>query len=536
MRWNLVLATLTAAILLGAAPAVVLAATPAPLVRMQDGPVEGVVRDGGRVFTGIPFAAPPVGPLRFRPPQPPKKWTQTLSATKPIANCIQFSGGPPRGVQSEDCLYLNVFAPEAAPRGKPMPVMVWLFGGGLVGGGAQGFDGAKLAQNGVIVVVPNYRLGVLGMMMDASLDEPGALSGNYAIRDQQAALRWVQRNIYAFGGDPKNVTLFGQSSGASTVLMNLVSPAAKGLFHKAIVESSGGGTLYRREVVQAGVAKFVIKAVGCDAATDVAACLRAAPVSAFVDAKVPMSGSGEHAAEALGLVEDKQFLPMDTFDAFRTGQFNRVPVINGTNVTEGIAWVTGSERQLGRPLTEADLPALGHSEFFAAATDKVLAAYPVSQFRTPDEALMHAVTDFRQACPTDTARRALSAHVPVYGYEVTEPDPAQTPPDSKTTNLGNTPRHGTEIAYVFGGNGREAMASGRAAALSARFQRFWTNFAKFGSPDPTGKEWPRFTAANPVVIGLEEPPRLMKDFAERHNCAFMGQAEISDIQRVRTSR
>lgn len=511
------------------------AADTTPLVQTKDGPVQGVVRDGMRVFTGIPFAAPPVGPLRFRPPQPVAKWTETLVATRPIPNCIQFSeggggsGGAGRPQQSEDCLYLNIFAPVSATLAKPLPVMVWIFGGGLVGGSPQGFDGSQLARNGVLVVTINFRLGVLGMMMDESLDEPNDLSGNYILRDQQAALRWVQRNIAAFGGDPGNVTLFGQSSGASTILMQVVSPTARGLFHKAIVESSGGGTVYQRQVIQAGVGKELIKQVGCANRPDVAACLRAAPVPTFVNAKITMSGSGEHAAEALGLVIDEKFLPMDSIDAFKSGQFNRVPVLQGTNLNEGAAWVSGQERRLGRPLIESDLPALGRQEYFGAGSDKVLAAYPASRYPFVDIALMNAVTDFRQACPTDVARLALAKYVPVYGYEVTEPDPAQQPPDKNITNIPNTPRHGTELAYVFGRNG--AVQADRAAALSARFQRYWTNFAKYGTPDPTGREWPRFTVQHPVVIGMEEPPRLSTDFALRHNCAFMDQQDLVEIQR-----
>jgi para-nitrobenzyl esterase len=219
-------------------------------------------------------------------------------------------------------------------------------------------------------------------------------------------------------------------------------------------------------------------------------------------------------------VIDKKILPMDTQDAFRSGQFNRVPVLDGNSVNEGAAWVMGSERQLGRHLTESDLPALGKTEYFADGTDTVLAAYPTSKYATADTALMNAVTDFRQSCPTDSTRRALSKYVPVYGYEMTEPDPVQSPPDRQITQLPNTPRHSSEIAYVFGGNRGEPF-TGRAAALSARFQRYWTNFAKLGTPDPTGREWPPFTARRPVVIGLEEPPKISTDFSARHNCAFM---------------
>jgi para-nitrobenzyl esterase len=479
--------------------------------------VQGVEVDGGRAFTAIPFAAPPVGPLRFRAPQPVPRWRGAFSATGAIPSCIQF-GGNGTALQSEDCLYLSVWTPSVATPTLPVPVMVWIFGGGLVQGSPQDFDGADLARNGVVVVTLNYRLGVLGMMTDRSLDDGAELSGNYALRDQQAALRWVKSNIGAFGGDASRVTLFGQSSGASSVLMHLVSPASKGLFSKAIVESSGGGYLYERQVVQDGVARKVIRAVGCAGRADVAGCLRTVPAAAFVSAKVNMSSSGEHAAEALGLVTDAALLPIDTWRAFNSGQFNQVPVLIGTSENEGAAWVAGAGRALGRPLEEADLPAIARDTFFGADADFMLAAYPLSRYASADERLMHAVTDYRQACPTQAVRMALSQFVPVYGYELTEADPAQTPPDARTTRLVNTPRHGTELAYVFGRDRGQAL-SGRAAVLSARVQQYWSNFARIGNPDPAGLDWPRFSTRDPAVLKLQEPPASARDFTQRHHCS-----------------
>jgi para-nitrobenzyl esterase len=229
-------------------------AAPAPpgqptKVRIDTGELAGEARDGVMVFKGVPYAAPPVGPLRWRPPQPAAAWNQVRPATAFSADCLQnrlpkfidptASDGP----MAEDCLYLNVWAPAAKPA-KPAPVMVWIHGGGfVVGSGASAaYDGAALVRQGVVVVSFNYRLGRFGFFAHPSLAaiQPGEPAGAYAIMDQVAALAWVKRNIAAFGGDPDNVTIFGESAGGGSVHVLMGSPAARGLFHKAIVQSGGG--------------------------------------------------------------------------------------------------------------------------------------------------------------------------------------------------------------------------------------------------------------------------------------------------------
>jgi len=481
--------------------------------------VQGIENNGVRVFTAIPFAAPPVGPLRLRPPQPVTKWTEPLVATRQIPYCVQFGGNRPG---QEDCLYLSVWAP-ATGTGKPLPVMVWSFGGGLRTGGPANFDGSKLARDhGVVVVTMNFRSGLLGMMAAPVLDEPGAKSGNYIIMDQQAALRWVQRNIGEFGGDPKNVTLFGQSSGGGLVLSQVSSPAAKGLIAKAIVESDGGGMLLNRDTVYAKTSPEVIKQLGCTGRPDVAACIREVPVSAFLKVNVNKY--------EIRPVQDDALLPMDTYDAFTSGKFNRIPVMIGSNIGEGATWVTGMERSLGHPISASEFPAKA-KEMFGDKTDMILAEYPVGNYPTPDAEMMNAETDYRMACPVDSARRLLSKFVPTYGFEMSQPNPAQAFPSKDITDLHNVPYHGSELGYIFGNRNGVPLASG-ATALSNRFEVAWTNFAKFGTPDPSGKEWPRFTVAHPVVMSIEEPPKTSSDFAERHHCAFMEQKGLV-IQRLR---
>lgn len=490
-----------------------------PVIRTQEGPVQGTVSEGVAAFTGIPFAAPPLGPLRFRAPQPVQPWTTTLLANRKIPNCIQFGGenGTAQGSNadaSEDCLYLSVWVPESAKTAqKPLPVLFWIYGSAFVESGPQGYNGQNLAKNGVIVVTSNYRLGLLGQMVHPSLDEPGQLSGNDNIRDTQAALRWVQRNIAAFGGDPKNVTLFGQSAGALGVDFQLLSPQSKGLFSKAVIQSTHSGAaterpaIDKREEVEAGLTQKVLKKTGCDSIADVAACLRALPYQALVDAHTYIAH-----------VTDPALLPADMHEAFKAGNFNRVPLMIGNVEFEGAYYVELNERKLGHPLTEADLPAQA-KEFFGDAGPAMLTAYPASKYGTPEKALVAAVSDYRLACAADSTRRAVLPYVPVYAYEMTEKDPEQKGPDRRYTNLPNMAHHASELNYIYGGGWNDTpFKTERAKQLSVYFQTAWANFAKYGTPDPTGKVWPRFTEANPAVMGMQQPPVLGTDFVARHQC------------------
>jgi para-nitrobenzyl esterase len=489
------------------------------LVQTQEGPVQGAQRDGVRVFTKIPFAAPPVGPLRFRPPQPVQPWTRPLVADGFIPNCIQFGGGNGAGPdedtpQSEDCLYLSVWAPADASPDKPLPVMVWNFGGAFVVSGPSLYDGAQLARNGVVVVTLNYRLGLFGHMVDPSLDGPDGLSGNYDVRDVHAALQWVNRNIRKFGGDPGNVTIFGQSAGGLATMLQVVSPQSKGLFEKAIIESTHSGAATERPTIadrartESTLGAKVVAAVGCTDAADRAACLRAAPVSAF---------TGAHTY--IAHVQDAALLPADMHQALKTGDFNRVPMMIGNIAHEGAFYIIQDEQMMGHPLTEADLPKEAKA-FFGDNADAMMTQYPAAKYGRFDLALVQAVTDYRLACTADSTRRAVEAWVPTYGYEMTQDDPEQRQPAPGTTHLPNLAHHASELNYVFGGGERDQgpFKTARAWALSAYFQKAWSNFAKFGSP---GTHWPRFTTVTPAVMDIADKPAVTTTFADFHQCGFM---------------
>ena len=254
----------------------------APLVQTAEGPVRGHEQNGVRVFTGIPYAAPPLGALRFRPPQPHAPWTEILEATHEAPACPQTPGSAiGKTSDQEDCLFLNVWAPPAHAGGK-WPVMVWIHGSGDKGyGGSPFFDGQRLVRdNHVVLVTINYRLGLLGSLVSSSLDggDDNERSGNYHLRDQQEALRWVQRNATAFGGDPAAVTIFGESAGGAAVLALLASPASKGLFQRAIAESPVIIHPATRASAEQQTTEKVVSDLGCVHTADLAACLRAAGI------------------------------------------------------------------------------------------------------------------------------------------------------------------------------------------------------------------------------------------------------------------
>ena len=448
-------------------------AAPSPSVVTADGAVVGL-RDGPvDVFFAIPYAAPPVGPLRFLPPQPHAAWTAPLQATQPAPVCpqIPLSTGVLTG--SEDCLYLNVWTPKANDRAR-RPVMLFIHGGGNRGAGSEPYYyGENIArQAGVVVVTIDYRIGPLGFLTASALDrESGSgVSGNYGILDQQAALRWVRRNIAAFGGNPGNVTVFGESFGAISTEVQLVSPAARGLFTHVIIESSAN-VLPTLAATETGTSAATIAAVGCAGASDVAACLRAVPAASFVVA----GGSANP-------VVDGQVIPLPILQAFQTGQFTHVPLIFGNNHDEETVFV-GLQEAASGPVTAASYAAQLQS-IYGADAGAILAHYPVASYQSPAQALAAAETDGIFSCLADQKRTALERYVPVFGYEFNEPGPAQGPIfSSPQPGLTLNDYHTSELPYVFGLSSPDGVpVTGKDLALSQRIITYWTDFATVGAP------------------------------------------------------
>ena len=437
------------------APASLAAGSFAPLVQTKDGAVQGFAKDSLYEFLGIPYAAPPVGALRWQPPQPPAAWTQPLQATKFGNVCPQLPNldGFNLGTSyTEDCLYLNVYTPQQASRTK-LPVIVWIYGGGLFAGESNDYNARKLViQGNTVVVTFNYRLGHLGFFAQPAIDAEHHLTQNYGLMDQQFALQWVRQNISRFGGDPFNVTIFGKSAGGQSVFANLASPLANGLFQQGIVESGSYGfqTTSRENAETNGVA--LANAVGCTDQT--AACLRSVSVEAITNATTPQ----------LGLSVDGKVLPLSLNTAFISGRFNRVPIIDGNNHDElRLFEALSCDIDTGSPATPAEYVASVDNSYGGAASE-VLARYPLSNYADADEALAAVGTDAGWICTARAADRWLSRYTPVYAYEFNDENaPSYLPPVSFPYGAAHT----SELQFLFpgwhGGYGGQSSAdAGRA--------------------------------------------------------------------------
>ena len=488
-----------------------------PVVRIDGGLVRGVSAAGVSSFRGLPYAAPPAGNLRWRPPQPASSWSGVRDATQFGPGCPQaLTGNPflPPGTISEDCLNLNVYTPT--PRsGGDRPVLVWIHGGGLVQDGGRNYDGSKLAAAGAVVVTINYRLGALGFLAHPALASHGA-AGNYGLMDQQAALRWVHRNIARFGGDPGNVTIAGQSAGGLSVLAQMVSAGARGLFQRAIVQS-GAFALNQRPLAAAEAAgETFASSVGCPGQT--AACLRSVPVSDLV---------ANFGTEIPGVV-DGAVLTQPIGTALARGQFTRVPVINGITHDEELLFVAGlgitvsqgTNVPLAAPLDgseatyQADIArALGVTDARAAA---IAAEYPLSAYPNAVVAFSLLVTDSEFACPALQVDRQIAARgVPTYAYQFNDDN---APVNILGFSLGLA-THGAELPYLFDQPATPVTLDPDQQALAASMRTDWARFAATGNPTSHALPWPSFNGTR-VLSLVPLHSQVTTDFATAHHCSF----------------
>jgi para-nitrobenzyl esterase len=481
-----------------------------PVAGTANGAVRGLASGAVDEFLGIPYAAPPVGALRWQPPQPAASWSGVRDATQFAPHCPQAASPFGQASTSEDCLFLNVFTPSHQRAGSP--VMVWIHGGALVTGESDDYNPAKLVEDGVTVVTINYRLGALGFLAHPALADANGQSGDYGLMDQQAALRWVQRNIASFGGNPHNVTIFGESAGGLSTLSQVASPQARGLFERAIVES-GSYNLTQASLASAETAgeAFATKA-GC--ASQTAACLRGLPVSTIL--------ADEDAAGCTPNI-NSEVLPQTLGTAFATGNFNRVPIINGTNRDEWRLFVAISELE-GNPVTASNYQSMISSTLGvpAAAAAVIAAKYPLTAFSSPSVALGAVGTDAIFACPALTIDQSVSHFVPTFAYEFNDENAPENflPPVSFPYGA----PHASEIQYLM-----DLPAAAFPGTLSAQQQQlatimkgYWTNFAKRGFPSSFGTlSWPLFNNVTQKMQSLVPPtPQTETDFATTHNCGF----------------
>jgi para-nitrobenzyl esterase len=509
---------LAAAVLATSAPLAAWAASQSPVVATDDGPVRGTTVGQMQAFLGIPYAAAPTGDLRWRSPQPNVGWQGVLDASKFAPHCPQVA--TPFGVASttEDCLYLNVFTPGKTNNGLPhlLPVMFWIHGGALIVGESDDYDPTSLVAKGVVVVTVNYRLGWLGFLAHPALsaESPQGASGNYGLMDQQAAMRWVQRNIRHFGGDASNVTIFGESAGGLSTHSQLVSPLAAGLFQKAIVES-GSYALDQPSLAKAEAGGTAF-ATGTGCASQTAECLRSLPVSAILAAQTPSSILPNL---------DGYVLPQTVRSAFTTGQFNRVPVIEGSNHDEWRLFVAESEVATGVPLSAAAyVPAIAATLGVPLSIANVIAGfYPLVNYSSPSVALGAVGTDAIFSCNARLAARLLSKSVPTYQYEFNDPNAPMVffPPVSFPTGA----YHAAELSYLF--NLRTPVPNPgftpSQQALSNAMVGYWTQFAKSGDPNSAdAPTWPPYGTSD-LFESLHPPtPTTGTGFAADHKCAVWG--------------
>jgi len=474
----------------------------APVVRVDTGELQGVLADGVVSFKGIPFAAPPVGDLRWRPPQPAAKWTGVRQAAEFGADCMQGRFGPAVRAPSEDCLYLNVWRP-ADPAVGNLPVMVWIYGGGFTGGSSSSpnTSGVGFAKHGVVLVAMNYRVGRFGFFAHPALsrERPDDMKGNYAYMDQIAALQWVQRNIVAFGGNPNNVTIFGFSAGGVSVHSLLASPLARGLFHKAIVESGGSrdSVLTARPMSKDGVdPNYPVSAetIGTQFAnsmgiegTDQAALARLRGLSAdeVLRGAPAQPGATAPPYETTPILDGK--LITETAEtAYKAHHQPRVPLMLGSNSAD-----TAGNRVRART----------KEEFFARYgqwSAEAKAAYDPDGTTELPTMVSRANDDFGQAEPARFAANAFAASgSPVYLYRFSY---VQT---SMREQMRAGAPHGGEISYVFGtlSAGRGGPPTAEDLTVSKMAQAYWVNFAKSGDPNGAGlPTWPRHVAGKDQIF------------------------------------
>ncbi|QIW81478.1 carboxylesterase/lipase family protein [Bacillus tequilensis] len=484
-------------------------------VTTQYGKVKGTTENGVHIWKGIPYAEPPVGQLRYKAPEPPKAWENELDATAYGPICPQPSDllslsytELPR--QSEDCLYLNVFAPDTPSQN--LPVMVWIHGGAFyLGSGSEPlYDGSKLAAQGeVIVVTLNYRLGPFGFLHLSSFDE--AYSDNLGLLDQAAALKWVRDNISAFGGDPDNVTVFGESAGSMSIAALLAMPAAKGLFQKAIMESGASRTMTKEKA--ASTAAAFLQVLGIDESR--LDRLHTIPAEDLLKAADQLRKEENENIFQLFFQPalDPKTLPAEPQKAIAEGAADGIPLIIGTNRDEGYLFFTPDSEVLSQETLDAALEYL----LGQPLAEKVADLYPRSL-----ESQIHMMTDLLFWRPSVAYASAQSHYAPVWMYRFDWH--SDHPPFHKAV-------HALEIPFVFGNlDGLERMAKAEITEdvkqLSHTIQSTWITFAKTGNPSTKDVKWPSYDEETRKTLILDSEIAIESDpDAEKRQKLFPSQGE-----------
>jgi para-nitrobenzyl esterase len=473
--------------------------------------ITGITTPDLREFLGIRYAQPPVGALRWQPPQPAVAISSKADAFGP--HCPQNASPFGMASTSEDCLFLNVFTPlNASAERRDLPVMVWIHGGDLTEGESDDFNPVRLVEQGVIVVTINYRLGALGFLAQKALDAEKHPGVNYGLLDQQAALKWVQDNIGGFGGNPRNVTIFGESAGGQSVLSHLVSPGARSLFARAINES-GAYALILPPLAE-GEAQGAAFATAAGCADQTAACLRQLPVATIL----ANQGPGFQTA-----IVDGTVMPQSIDTALRTGEFNRVPVLSGSNQDEGRLFVAEEFDLSGAPLDAAEYAPVVQSDL-ASIADAVLQQYPLNAFPSADLAVASVLTDALFACNTLRVSTLAAPFTLIFEYEFSDTQAPEIFLPPVSFPYGAT--HASELQFLFDfapqpDTNETAPLTPREQDLARAMVRYWTNFAK--DSDPNGTSVPEWTQVQADGVGIQSlVPGITNrfDFSTEHRCDF----------------
>jgi para-nitrobenzyl esterase len=486
----------------------------APIVTTAQGQVQGMTVDEGSVaFLGIPYAAPPVGDLRWKEPQPAVAWQGVRDGSHYGHRCVQFGGFPDMRFQddgpSEDCLTLNIWTPAKVKAGK-LPVMVWVHGGGFVGGGSSEprHDGRSLAHHGVVIVTLNYRLGMLGFLThpELAMESPHHTSGNYGLMDQAAAIAWVKANIAGFGGDPKNITVFGESAGSFSVSMLMASPLSKDNLAKAIGESGAAfnnrtlpfETAAEREVKDAAAVK---KALG----TDDLVALRAIPAEKLAAEKT-FDKDVSFPPDIDGYV-----VPDTLAKLYAAGKQAHIPLLAGWNADEVRGFITNGKTKT----TVQSFKAMA-DQTFGADAPAFLKVYPGDTDAEAERSAGDFVSDRFLVYSTWRwlDQQVATGNAPVYRYRLD-----LVPPPDKFHPAGSGAFHSDDIEYVFGALDARLGAAWRSEdrALSEEIQTYWTNFARTGDPNGKGlPKWPKYKPTAWNVMYLDEPSMAKPDTQRAH--------------------
>ncbi|WP_063780642.1 carboxylesterase/lipase family protein [Nonomuraea sp. SBT364] len=484
-----------------------------PVDETASGQVRGMDQDGVHRFRGIPYAAPPTGEWRWRPPRPATPWTGIRDATKAGPACVQPEAPDmPAGIpQSEDCLTLEVTTP--ARPGKKRPVMVWVPGGGFITGAGSIYDPARLVRDGDIVVVTvSYRLGVFGFFAHPELGH----SSNFGLRDQVAALRWVRANIAAFGGDPGEVTLAGASAGAMSACTLMTSPAARGLFHRAIVQSGSCRTSHPAGAMGEGMPAIsswhpieTIQGAGKALAGQLAcadvACLRRKSAAELLPytARFPLLAYGT------------ELVPHEPARVFAAGRQAAVPLLQGNTRDEHVEFTLAVYPQ---GVTAARYAALLKTAFGAAAP-RVGRHYRARRFPSPTAAAGRVFTDSGWICPSWKSGREHARKAPTYAYVFADPSAPTPGGQPLPAHVRPATAHGAETFYLFDFPDSPGLSAGQ-RRLADRMAGYWTRFVRTGDPNGAGSAaWPRLGPADRALVLAPEAVRPI-NMKVAHHCGL----------------